>query len=73
MISLLRVYRFDLYEWLQVTFHDVYTSIRFFFFFFVPRILLVPSEVQLILRLKTWGKCFPLSRGSKLMSPDLHI
>lgn len=72
----LRGYRFDLYEWFQVIFHVVDTSIYFYtlyILFLVPRILLIPSGVQLILRLKTWGHCFPLSRGSELMSPDLHI
>lgn len=69
MIFLLRTYYFDLYEWFQVVFCDVYTSIYsyiLYILFLVPRVLLIPSQVQLILRLKTWGQCSSLSRGSKL-------
>lgn len=56
----LRGYRFDLYEWFHVIFHVVDTSVYFYtlhILFLFPRILLIPSRVQLILRLKTWGHC----------------
>lgn len=46
MIFLLRLYYFDLYEWFQVVFCDVYTSIYSYILYIlslVPKIFLIPS------------------------------